>query len=215
MSYTNESNPDFDRANQGTLQGVIDQAIRNAMLNLEVMLPATIVAYDRSTNIASVQPQILMVTTDGTELQRATQATIPVFSYSGGGFTINFPQKAGNRGWIKASDRDISLYAQSGNASKPNTSRLHSFSDGLFIPDCGSAYSIDSEDTENAVMQTLDGTIRVSVWADRVKITAPNYFILAGPDRVQLDGLHVYINSPDIKFSTSPVVTTIPPVPPP
>lgn len=214
MSYTTEiSNPDFDRANQGTLQGVIDQAIRRAMMDLEVMLPATITAYDRSSNIATVQPQIMMVNTDGISIARA-QSTIPVFSYSGGGFTINFPQKAGNRGWIKASDRDISLYLQNGSATNPNTSRLHSFSDGMFIPDCGSSYSINGEDTEHAVFQTLDGNIRVAVWADRIKISTPDYFILAGPDRVQLDGPHVYINSPDIKFSTSPVVTTIPPVPP-
>lgn len=213
MSYTTaDANPEFDRANQGTLQGIIDQAIRQAMMNLEVMLPATITAYNRSSNIATVQPQIFMVNTDGVSITRA-QSTVPVFAYSGGGFVINFPQKAGNRGWIKASDRDISLYLQNGSSANPNTSRLHSFSDGMFIPDCVSGYTIDGEDAENAVMQTTDGTIRIAVWADRIKITTPDYFIIAGPDRVELSGPHVYIDSPNIKFSTSPTIGPIPPLP--
>ena len=34
-------------------------------------------------------------------------------------------------------------------------------------------WTIAGEDSENAVLQTLDGTVRVALWADKVKITAP------------------------------------------
>ncbi|OWK42477.1 hypothetical protein [Fimbriiglobus ruber] len=41
----------------------------------------------------------------------------------------------GDTGWIKANDRDISLFKQTTAASSPNTARLHDFADAMFFPD--------------------------------------------------------------------------------
>jgi len=92
--------------------------------------------------------------------------------FGGGGFVLNFNLKPGNLGWIKASDRDISLFLQTFKENAPNTLRLHSFQDAVFIPDVMTGYTINGEDAENAVLQTVDGSVRVAVWADRVKLTA-------------------------------------------
>lgn len=218
-TFSHYSNPDFNRANQGTLQGIITQALRNAMVELEVMLPATVISYDRVANVASVQPQIMMVATDGTLISRTPLALVPVIAIGGGGFVLNFPQVAGGKGWIKAADRDISLYLQSGVANGPNTGRLHSFSDGLFIPDFGSGYTINSEDTDNAVLQIADGTIRIAIWSDRVKITGPNDTIVVGPNgttitstnRISIEGPRFDVNCAEINFASSPHIGPIPP----
>jgi hypothetical protein len=192
--------PSFDPANAGTLQGVVDEAIKRAMVGLEIMLPATVISYDRTNNVASVQPQILMVATDGSTEQRAPVASVPVLALGGGGWLITFPLPAGSKGWIKASDRDISLYMQSGGMTAPNTARLHSFSDSMFIPDFTSGYTLSAEDVaNNMVIQSADHTKRIALWPDRIRITTPI-----------LD-----VNCPQINFTTAPNIGPLVPTPTP
>jgi hypothetical protein len=165
-------NPDFDRSNQGTLQGLIAQALNNFKKNLDNCLPATVISYDRTKNVASLQPQIQMLAVDGTLVNRASIASAPVFAMGGGGFLINFPLVSGSKGWIKANDRDISLYLQSGNTTAPGSGIMHSFSNGVFYPDFGSNFTIAGEDNASAVIQNQAGTIKISFWPNKVKITA-------------------------------------------
>ncbi len=192
-------NPNFDPADEGSLPGVLNVAIRRAMRDLEVMLPATIIAYDRTNNVASVQPSIMIVGTDGSTVGRAPLASVPVLALGGNGFLINVPLVAGSKGWIKASDRDISLYLQSGATSAPNTARLHSFSDGMFIPDFGAGYTIASEDITHTafVIEKSDHSISFSIWPDRIRITTPI-----------LD-----VNCPQINFTTAVNVGPLSPPP--
>ena len=172
MSASTTVNPDFDRSNQGSLQGIIAQALKQFQRNLDSCLPATVISYDRANNVASLQPQIQMVAVDGTLVTRAPIASAPVLALGGGGFLVNFPLVAGSKGWIKASDRDISLYLQSGNSAAPNTRRFHSFESGVFYPDFGSNFTVADEDSAAAVIQNQAGTIKIALWPDRVKVTA-------------------------------------------
>ncbi|WP_337235984.1 Gp138 family membrane-puncturing spike protein, partial [Vibrio cholerae] len=75
-----------------------------------------------------IKPLVMMLTTDDEKISRAPVANIPVFRFGGGGFFIRAPIKPGDFGWLKASDRDISLIFQRGGLEdQPNTTRLHSF----------------------------------------------------------------------------------------
>lgn len=194
MSGSVVVDPVYEDANEGSLQGVIAQALQQFSMNLEVMLPATVIAYDRATNFASVQPAIHMVTSDGSAVPRQPVASVKVITIGGGGFVLAFPLPAGAKGWIKASDRDISLYLQQGDATHPPTKRFHSFSDGVFIPDFTS-FTINGEDTEHATLQNEDGTIRLALWADRIKVTTPRFDV----------------DSASINFTTNPNVGPLPP----
>ena len=211
MSYTDTSNALFDNANRGTLQGVLKQALRGLLKNTDDMLPATIISYNRPGNVASVQPAIQMVSTDGTLIPRTPVENIPVLAIGGGGFFVNFPLVAGSRGWIKANDRDISLYMQAAAMAHPNTQRMHSFSDAIFIPDVVSGFTIAGEDTDNMTIQNTSGTIRIALWADRVKITTPDGTSQIGPDRILMTTPLFQINSAAIQFATNPVVGTLTP----
>lgn len=165
--------PSHDAAAEGNFTATIVAILKKFMQSTDDMLPAIVETYDRPANRAVVRPLIAMVLTSGEQLRRAPFASIPVMQFGGGGFVLSFPIKPGNLGWIKANDRDISLFAQSFNESVPNTERLHSFSDAVFIPDVMRGYTIAGEDADNAVLQNLDGSVRVSLWPGKIKMTAP------------------------------------------
>ena len=165
--------PSQNPADSGGLAGVLTGLLGKFLQNVDDCLPATVISYDRDSNTATVRPMMAVLTTDGQSVQRATIASVPVFAYGAGDFVINFPVKPGDLGWIKATDRDISLFKQSMAEAKPNTVRKHSFEDGFFFPDMIKNFDIDPEDKDaNMVIQSRDGKIRVALWPDRVKTTA-------------------------------------------
>ncbi len=155
--------------------------------SIDDMLPAKIVSYDRDSNRATIQPLIAMVATDDSVISRNQLASIPVLNLGGGGFLLSFNLNPGDLGWIKASDRDISDFIKSYSEAVPTTKRTHDFNNGLFIPHVMNGYSIDSEDEENAVLQSTDGTVRVSLFSDKIKITAPE-IICDGPTSLGIGG---------------------------
>lgn len=173
--------PSINPANTGSLQGMMENVMQKVLQRTDDMLPATVIEFDRASNRARVQPQIMMVNTDGQSIGRAAIASVPVFQIGAGGFVLNFNLKPGDLGWIKASDRDISLFMQSFTETPPNTFRLHSFEDGVFFPNVLTGFTIHSEDEENCVLQTLDGSQRIAIWEDRVKITSDQDIILDAP----------------------------------
>lgn len=173
--------PSGNPADQGSLVGVFRTILKKTLQNTHDMLPATVLAFDRTTNMAEVQPLIMMVDSEGKKIARAKVASVPVFQIGAGNFMLNFPINAGDIGFIKANDRDISLFMQSGNMSGPGTDRLHSFEDGVFFPAVLRDFIINDEDQENVVLSTVDGTQRVTIWPDRVKVTSDNEITLDAP----------------------------------
>lgn len=171
-----ENIPSKDPEADSSMGAMLRQVMQKLMQSVDGMLPATVVSYNRTTNRATVLPSISMITTGGDALPRAPYANIPVLALGGGGTVINFPLKAGDTGWIEASDRDISLWLQGGGKrnSQPNTFRMHSFSDGRFIPDVLGKYEIAAGVADDEmVIQTLDGGTVVSLGPDRVYAAAP------------------------------------------
>lgn len=173
--------PSRDPANDGTMIGMVRQILDKFLQGVDDMLPARVVSYDRATNRACVVPMVKLLTTDGQAVGRAQIASVPVIQWGGGGAVLSFNMKPGDLGWIKANDRDISLIMQAYRDSTPNTLRKHSFQDAVFIPDVMSGLTIAGEDEENAVLQTLDGSVKIAIWPDRVKIAAGALSLTVGP----------------------------------
>ena len=191
-------------ADVGGLSGAMQTILGKFLQNVDDCLPATVVSYDRLANVATVRPLVAVLTTEGASVPRAAVASVPVFSFGCGRFVVNFPLKGGDLGWIKANDRDISLFAQSLKEAKPNTLRKHSFQDGVFFPDAVRTFTIDGEDfDENMVIQTQDGKIRVSIWPDRVKTTAENTWLEVNKDGT-ITGTapkEVFFDTPLVRFA--------------
>lgn len=170
--------PSIDPASRGDLTGIVKLVLNKFLQGIDDMLPAKVIAYDRTTNQARVQPLIAIVTTGKEQITRAQVASVPVLQLGGGGFVVSFPIQPGDLGWIKANDRDISLFKQIMENSSPNTERKHSFEDALFIPDTMfKAVVINPEDDSNFVLQSIDGTVRIALFDDKVKITAPQIIL--------------------------------------
>lgn len=169
------SPPSRNPAENDSMVGMMRLVLTKFLQNTDDMLPAQVMAYDRSSNLAQVQPLIAMVTTDNIVIQRAQVAAVPVIQVGGGGFVLSFPISTGDLGWIKANDRDISLFKTTYAASSPNTQRKHSFEDAVFIPDTMMrAVAIAPEDAANLVLQNLAGTVKLALWDDLIKILAPS-----------------------------------------
>lgn len=188
------SPPSHDPANDDSLLGMANTILRKFLQGVDGMLPASIVSYDRDTNRAVVQPMVAMLSTDGVSVPRAQIQGIPVLLLGGGGHMLSFNLKAGDFGWIAANDRDISLFMQSFTATAPNTLRFHSFEDAMFIPDAMRGYTINGEDDENVVLQTLDGKYRIAVWDSKIKITADQSFVEVDDAQITVQALNINLN---------------------
>ena len=166
-----DNKPNTDAANEGSLPGQLDAALKSFFLNqFDGMLPATVVSYNDQTNRAVIKPLVMLGTTSGAKVSRAQVSGIPVYRFGGGGFFMRFPIKAGDFGWIKASDRDISLVFQRGGLEDwPNTTRMHKFSDAMFFPDTFKQWVISGENADKAVWQTMDGETCISLGAGEIK----------------------------------------------
>lgn len=166
--------PDIDQANEGSMAGTLAAFLRSMLMEVDDMLPATVVSYDDATNRAVIKPLIMMGTTTGQKISRQHVPNIPVFRFGGGGFFIRFPIKPGDFGWLKANDRDISLMMQRGGMEDwPNTQRLHSFSDAMFFPDTLKEWAINGENADAMVIQSMDGSVCVALHDGRITMTAP------------------------------------------
>jgi hypothetical protein len=148
------SNP----ANNDSLSGLLRLALRKWTQYLDNQLPAQVVAYNRPTNRAQVQPFILAVTTNGVQITRAQIASVPVRMWGAGGVVVSCCPAPGDLGWLHANDRDISLFKQSGENAAPNTKRQHSFEDAIFEPDPITDVTIASGHGGDFVIQAKDGS---------------------------------------------------------
>nr|WP_314265587.1 Gp138 family membrane-puncturing spike protein [uncultured Moellerella sp.] len=194
--------PNNDMANEGSLAGHFMAAFRNLMMNIDDMLPARVVSYDDKSNRAVIKPLVMMVSTEGEKIGRAAVANIPVFRFGGGGFFIRAPIKAGDFGWLKANDRDISLIFQRGGLEdEPNTGRLHTFSDALFFPDTLKDWMISGENIDALVIQSMDGSVSLSLHADKAVLDTPLFEINAAETiykgNVTINGNHAVNGNSD------------------
>lgn len=175
MAQQPNNPPSIDPANEDNLPGLFRHVFNKLMQGVDGMLPARIVAVndDRNNPRVTVQPLIAIVTTGNEQIARAQIASLPVFQFGAGGYMLSFPLNPGDLGWILASDRDVSIFLQSYNESRPQTFRRQNFADSLFIPDAMRNYTINTEDADNPVFQKADGSVRLALWSEFAKITAP------------------------------------------
>lgn len=191
-----DNRPNTDAANDGSLSGQLDAALKSFFLNeFEGMLPATVISYDDATNRAVIKPLVMIGTTSGGKVSRAQVAGIPVYRFGGGGFFMRFPIKPGDFGWLKTNDRDISLVFQRGGLEDwPNTARMHKFSDAMFFPDTFKQWVISGENADKAVWQSMDGQTCISVGNGEIK--------------QQVDGVSITVSSAGIAMVSPPGTLT-------
>lgn len=149
--------PSIQPADESSLAGVIKTAINKRLQAFDVMLPVEVVSYDRATNRAKVRHLVQMVGSDGEVVSRAEIASVRVQQPGNGAFSISLPIQPGDKGWLMAADRDISTFQQGLGESQPNTARMHSFQDGMFMPDAMSNGDAPAGQGDRVVIGSNDG----------------------------------------------------------
>ena len=195
------ANPSVDPANLDSLTGTLKHVFKKLLQSVGGMLPCKVINISSDNKTAQVQPLIAIVSTAGQQMSRAQIANVPILQIGGGGFIMRFPIKTGDLGWIIASDRDISLFLQSYSEQVPNTYRIKDFADSLFIPNVLTGYTIADEDSANAVLQSLDGTVKISFGNAQIKIAAPTVIVEATD--ATIDATTVEITSPTVTVNAS------------
>lgn len=166
--------PSRNPADESDLAGVLRGAIRREMMNMDVMMPVEVVSYDRATNRATVRHMVKMQGSDGEQVDRAQIASIRVQQPGNGKFSISLPIKPGDKGWVMAADRDLSLFQQDiDNPTAPNTRRMHSFQDGVFMPDAMSNGDAPAGEGDRVVIGANGGSAYLSFDEDGLYFTAP------------------------------------------
>jgi hypothetical protein len=178
--------PSRDPADDDHLAGMAKLVLDKFLAGVDDMLPARVVSFDRASNRVNVAPLITLLTTEGEQVPRAQINGLPVFMIGGGNHVLTFNLRAGDYGWIKANDRDLSVFLRRYSQSPPATLRKHTFSDAVFFPDAMRGVSIQAEDSARVVLQTLDGATRIALGDDRVKITQGSKSITVGPSNITI-----------------------------
>lgn len=185
MSEAGDNFPSFgdDPANDGSLGGAFRAIYRKFLMNTDDMLPCKVIAVTPDRNYVTVQPMIQFVGTSGDKMSRAQIAKVPTLAIGAGNWIMSYPIAPNDLGWIKASDRDISLYLQANGEAAPNTARIHNFSDGLFIPDKARdpTLAIDAGDAGKVTWQSLDGTIKITLGTDKISLVHPTLVEVTTP----------------------------------
>lgn len=161
--------PNYNPANADSLAGVLKEVLKNYGLSFECSMPAVVKSYDRTRNVALVQPAIRIKKTTGETVDREA-IELPVHCPSGGDIVLSFPLKQGDTGWIIAGDRDIALFKQSLTISNPNTNRQHRLAFGFFLPDKVNGINISQDNANDFVIQTLDGATKIVLGTSKVDV---------------------------------------------
>ena len=173
----NETSPSRKPGMGSDMSDVFALGFRKEMLDVDDMLPAKIVAWDDDKNRAQVEILYMITMTDGSVNPMLAPAEVPTLVLGGGELCLCWPLKAGDLGWIKSADRDISLFLQEYNAQPGNTPRIHTFEDAMFIPDVMKDFVMI--DGAAACLQTKDGTTGIAIKSGNILLkTGANTMVM-------------------------------------
>lgn len=179
----NQNSPSRSLDADSNMPGVLDLAIRKALLDNDDMLPARIVSWDEKRNRAQVDILYKVTMTSGAVNDMEAPAEVPTLVLGTGNLVLVWPLKPGDLGWIKATDRDISLFLQSYDKENGATPRIHCFEDGIFIPDAMKGFVM--ADSDAACLQTKDGKTSVAVKAKSITLTVGSTWFKVTDDGIE------------------------------
>lgn len=117
------------------LEEAIELLISRGVARVNVGCPAVIVAYDKSTSTAKVQPVIRARTGDGAANRLPPISGVPVMWRHGGGIVESYPLAVGDDCWLSFGDRSIEEWLQHGRGDvTPQSVRRFALTDAVCFP---------------------------------------------------------------------------------
>lgn len=176
------------------LDELIKRAVRKAMRETRVAMPARIVSYDAGKRRAQIQILQPERTEDGQEIEQPIVTEVPVFMPIGGGASITTPIAGGDTGIVMFADQDIGGWVADDDTSGPDSGRRHSLNDAMFIPGDGRS----GADASNVIITFGGATIKITPGGE-VDIDAPSDITISSAGDVTISaGGAVDIQSADL-----------------
>jgi hypothetical protein len=160
----------FERV--GSLTAAIQAGVDGLRADLWTALPAAVVSYNAATQSADVQPLVQIQWRDQAGVWHPVQLPVlpdcPVEWSGGGGCSLTFPLAAGDEGIVILASRCIDAWWSQGGVQPQAKLRMHSLSDGMFIPRLCSNPKVPNPppSTTQVELRSDDGTMVVSLNKD-------------------------------------------------
>lgn len=128
------------KARTRTLAGVMKSAIDARLRNLAKVSPGVVVSYDEETETCSVQVGVHRLVPSAVEedLDEVEELpvihSVPVAWPRARGYSLVGSLGAGDPVTLYATDRDMSAWRRSGEASEPDDARVHSWGSAIAVP---------------------------------------------------------------------------------
>lgn len=177
------------KQNDDSLTGAFRSLYNKILKDIENKLPVEVLEVNASRTKVTVRPLIDKVDKDDSRIQRQAIKGIHVFTAGAGNFLMSFPISVGDKGWIDAADRDISIFLQNYSSAPPPTRRMHDFNDSIFYPDIMTGFTIASEDAGAMVIQNKSGSVKIALDESGVRVKV-------GATTITATGSEVDINAP-------------------
>lgn len=198
MAEENKQSPVFNPADRLDLGGALMHLIKYIRTNMECMVAARVIEYDRNTHIAKVQPLVNSAHPNGDGLTYMEHQTfnVTVLRVCHGGFLFDMPIDVGATGWVIAADRDTT-FAKEKNAAIhgkdnegtqiPNSFLKHQYTQGFFFPDSWATILLDTDERfkDKLVIGDID---------DSDEFTA--YITISRDGRIVIHGLGIVLDAP-------------------
>lgn len=150
------------------------EELNNALAEINVAMPATIVSYNAGNQRATVKPSLAKRLSNGNTLQAPQIVNVPVCfpvaDVGGNKAMITLPMKAGDGVLLVFSQRSIENWLD-GSKGSPDDPRMFDLSDAFAIPSCNA--KSPAADAENLSIQYGSGSIKITPSGD-VLIDSPN-----------------------------------------
>lgn len=141
-----------------TLSDLMRRTTRNAAAELHVALPARVLAYDFSRQMASVQPTLRRSYSDGREDDMPILSSVPVVFPRAGGASLTMPVRAGDTVLLVFSERSLDEWLARGGTVTPEDRRLHALVDAVAIPGLVPFVTGSLAENNDDVLLTYDGS---------------------------------------------------------
>lgn len=119
------------------LSDLMGAIMDSSNFNVRTALPAIVERIKTSNGKTSVDVKIAfkeLYIDKRTVLDQPIISDVPIGFVQGDNYKIHVPINSGDSGLLIICGRDISKWKEFGSSNKPNTSRLHNISDGIFLP---------------------------------------------------------------------------------
>lgn len=155
------------QSRQAAYEAAKDQALKSGICVADIV---KVIKYDENKLIVDVQP--LTKYPDEEKFRLKPQIlSVPVSMVYGGGYVIRPVYQAGDIGIVLYLDRDSDAVIAKGAQADPNTERLHSGDDAVFIGGVRiGSKQITGLPSQKLCLATDDGSIYIAIGKDKINI---------------------------------------------